>query len=56
MLPIENVLPEADEQLTASAPSTKSLADASKLTAAPSGPVPSKVTSGGSVNCGAVVS
>src|SRR2546426_941972 len=54
VLPTGNVLPGAGKHVTVTAPSTRSLADASKLTAAPSRPVASRVMSVGRVNFGAV--
>src|SRR5437773_591414 len=54
--PSENVLPDAGEQLTATEPSTMSLALAENDAAAPVGPVASTVMSAGTVTTGAVVS
>ena len=56
VVPRANVLPEAGEQLTATGPSTRSLADAEYETAAPDGPVASAVIFAGSVRVGGVVS
>jgi len=54
--PNANVLPEAREQLGASEPETRSLADAEKVTTAPAGPVASAVIGPGTATVGGVVS
>ena len=48
--------PEAGEHVTATGPSTRSVADAEYVTTAPLGPVAEAVISAGSVSAGAVVS
>jgi hypothetical protein len=56
VVPSGKVLPELGEQFAASVPSTRSLADAEKETAAPEGPVASAVADDGTETSGAVVS
>jgi hypothetical protein len=56
VMPRANVEPEAGAQVGMSTPSTRSLAEALKLTAAPDEPVASAVMSAGTVTIGAVVS
>lgn len=56
MEPSLNVEPEAGVQVGTTAPSTRSVADAAKVKAAPLGPVASLVTFAGIVRSGGVVS
>src|SRR5438093_789443 len=56
VVPIANVAPLGGVHVTASAPSTVSVADVAKLNAAPVGPVASTVALAGTVTTGAVVS
>ena len=56
VVPSGSVLPEAGEQLAEMVPSTMSLADAEKVTAAPPAPVASAVIGEGTDTSGAVVS
>ena len=54
--PIGNVDPEAGAQATGLGPSTRSTADAAKVTTAPAGPVASPPAAAGTVSAGTVVS
>ena len=54
--PSGNVDPEAGLHDTGTGPSTMSVAEGAKETAAPDGPVASAIVSAGSVNTGGVVS
>ena len=56
VVPKENTEPETGEQVTATAPSTTSFAEATKLTGAPEAFTASTVILEGSVNTGGVVS
>ena len=56
VVPSGNVEPEAGTHVTATEPSTKSLAEALKVAVAPPGPVASNRLSKGSVRLGGVVS
>jgi len=56
VVPKGNNEPEAGEQVTATGPSTASLAEAVKLTGAPEAPTASTIILEGSVNTGGVVS
>lgn len=56
VVPKGKVEPEADEQVTATGPSTASFAEAVKLTGAPEAFSASTVILAGSVNIGGVVS
>ncbi len=56
VVPSANVLLDAGKQVTATDPSTRSLADAVNVTAAPLGPVASAVMLAGITSTGAVVS
>ena len=56
VVPAGKVLPEAGEQVTATAPSTRSNAEAVNDTAAPATPVASVVISADNVRTGAIVS
>ena len=53
--PIANTLPDGGTQLAAKCPSTASLANTSKVTVAPSGPVASTVASSCGSTTGAVI-
>jgi len=55
-VPRGNVDPEAGLHDTGTGPSTMSVAEGAKETAAPDGPVASAIVSAGSVNTGGVVS
>ena len=54
--PSENVAPEAGEHVVATAPSTRSVAEAAKLTAAPAADFASAVSVPGTARAGGVVS
>jgi hypothetical protein len=54
--PSANALPDAGVQLVATAPSTRSVAEAANVTAAPAGPVASAVIGAGTLIAGGVVS
>src|SRR3990172_11886463 len=56
VVPSAKVLPEAGAHTGASAPSTRSAAEAAKLTTAPDAPLASAVMGAGTVTTGAVVS
>jgi hypothetical protein len=55
-MPSGNVAPEAGAHVAATGPSTRSLAEAVKVTAAPLGPVASVVILAGTVTAGGVLS